>query len=311
MNDSAITPAQQARMIELVKQLAPTEGYTRSVLDPVMLMRANRPLSRTPALYEPSIVIVLQGRKRGMHGGHEYVYDARHYLVLAVPLPFFTETEGSEDEPMLGVVVRIDPAAVAELATGLDEAVASTPPAPLFATPIESKLGDATLRLLEALSDPAEARLLGPSILREITFRALTGSQGGTLRAALLPGGHFSRIANVLRRIHAQYDRPLDVATLAGDAHMSVPAFHSHFKAITTTSPIQYIKAIRLHEARLMMIRRGLNASTASQQVGYESPSQFSREFKRLFGRSPTDEVKHLREILALSPPVGAPLDAA
>lgn len=296
----------RARMIDMLKRLAPDEGYTESMLDGVTFMRANRAVSHTPALYEPSIVIVLQGRKRGFHGGNLYVYDAGHYLVLSVPLPFTTETQASEAEPMLGLALRIDPTMTAELALGVDEAVPEPKlkPATLYASPMDARLEDTTLRLLEALSSPAETRLLAPGILRELTYRVLTGDQGGGLRAALLQNGNFGRIARVLRRIHAQYARDLDVATLAGEASMSVPAFHTHFKAVTTTSPIQYIKAIRLHQARLIMIRTGMTAASASEQVGYESPSQFSREFRRLFGRSPGDEVRHLKTLLALSGPV-------
>ena len=286
-------------------RLAPSEGYTESLLEGVTFMRSNRPLVHTQALYEPSIVIVIQGRKRGFHGGNLYVYDTRHYLVLSVPLPFTTETEASEAEPMLGLALRIDPTTTAELAIGIDEA-RSRPearPATLYATRMEEKLEDATVRLLEVLSSPTEARLLGPSIFREITYRVLTGDQGSSLRAALQQRGNFGRIARALRRIHAQYDRNLDVATLAAEANLSVPAFHVHFRAVTMTSPIQYIKTIRLHRARFMMIRNGMSAMTASEKVGYESPSQFSREFKRFFGRPPLEEVRHLKEVLSLKSP--------
>lgn len=307
--DTIASATQQARMIELLKRLAPTEGYTRSLLDGVTFMRANQPLAHSPALYEPSIVIVAQGRKRGVHGGNVHVYDAQHYLVLSVPLPFSIETEASEEEPMLGVALRIDAVMTAELALDVDEAspAASAKPATMYATRMDARLSDATGRLLEALHSPTEARLLGPSIVREITYRVLTGDQGGSLRAALIQGGHFGRIARVLRRIHAQFDQDLDVPVLAGEANMSVPAFHTHFKAVTTTSPIQYIKAIRRHQARLLRIRSGENAATAAERVGYESPSQFSREFKRLFGRSPTDETRYLKHLLALSPPAAHP----
>lgn len=294
----------QARMIELLKRLAPAEGYTQSLLEGVILMRSNQPLACTPALYEPSIVIVVQGRKRGFHGGRMYVYDAQHYLVLSVPLPFSIETEASPAEPMLGLALRIEPAMTAELLIGLDEGPARSQcePVPMYASAMDDKLEDATLRLLEALCSPVEARLLGPAVFREITYRVLTGEQGTSLRAALQHGGHFGRIAKVLRRIHTQYDGALDVATLASEANLSVPAFHVHFKAVTATSPMQYIKAIRLHQARLMMIRQGASAAWAAGQVGYESPSQFSREFRRLFGRSPTDEARHLKTLLALAP---------
>lgn len=291
-------------MIELLKRLAPAQGYTQSLLEGVTLMRSNQPLACTPALYEPSIVIVVQGRKRGFHGGKMYVYDAQHYLVLSVPLPFSIETEASPAEPMLGLALRIEPAMTAELAVGLDQGLARPhcEPVTMYASVVDDKLEDATLRLLEALCSPVEARLLGPAVFREITYRVLTGKQGASLRAALQHGGHFGRIAKVLRRIHTQYDGKLDVATLASEANLSVPAFHVHFKAVTATSPMQYIKAIRLHQARLMMIRQGASAAWAAGQVGYESPSQFSREFRRLFGRSPTDEARHLKSVLALAP---------
>jgi AraC-like DNA-binding protein len=306
MSQPVSIEARRARMADLIVRLAPSEGYTLSAVDGVAFMRSNRPLVRTPALYEPSIVIVAQGRKRGFHGGQTYVYDAQHYLALAVPLPFEIETEASVEEPMLGVAIRIDVATIAELVLAVDDLRPQTdvPPATLFATPLDDRLGDAALRLLEVLSDPVEARLLAPGIVREITYRVLTGEQGGGLRAALTQGGHFGRIAKALRRIHTEYARPLDVATLASEANMSVPTFHTHFKAVTTTSPIQYIKAMRLHHARLLMVRSGLNAATASERVGYESASQFSREFKRLFGRSPVDETRQLKDLLDLAPSV-------
>ncbi len=304
--DTKITSPVQQRMATLLAQLAPNEGYTQSLLKGVTFMRSNHPMVCTPALYEPGIVIVVQGRKRGFHGGNVYVYDQQHYLVLSVPLPFSIETEATEAEPLLGLILRIDPATIAEMALAVDENFpqASAEPATLYASRMEPKLEEASLRLLEALSSPTEAKLLGPLIFREITYRVLTGQQGGSLRAALAQGGHFGRIANVLHRIHHHYARQLDVATLAKEASLSVPAFHAHFKTVTQTSPMQYIKAIRLHQARLMMVRQGLNASTAAQRVGYESPSQFSREFKRLFGRSPVDEARHLRQVLSLAAPV-------
>lgn len=291
------------RMVELIKQLAPTEGYTQTIVDGVTLMRSNRALDITPALYEPSIVIVVQGRKRGFYGGKMYVYDAQHYLVLSIPLPFSIQTEASEVEPMLGIALRIDTGMTAALAMELDDAapLREQKPASLYASPMEPKLIEASARLLEVLMSPEEAKLLGPAIVREITYRVLTGAQGGGLRAALRHEGHFGRIAKVLRRIHGQYAESLDVATLAQEANMSVPAFHVHFKQVTLTSPIQYIKAIRLHQARLMMIRKGVNAVTAAEQVGYESSSQFSREFKRLFGRSPIEEVRQLKSVLSLT----------
>ncbi|MBU4611477.1 AraC family transcriptional regulator [Achromobacter sp. GG226] len=294
-------------MIALLQQLAPTEGFTASRLDDVTFMRADQPLPVTPALYEPSLVFVLQGRKRGVHGGQPYVYDAGHYLVLTVPLPFSTQTEASAAAPMLGLTVRISPALTADIAMRLDDltqAPAHAQPTTLYASPLDDALEDALWRLLQALASPEDAAILGPALLREITYRVLRGPQGGSLRAALQQGSHFGRIAKVLRRVHTHYAQSLDVPTLAEEANLSVPAFHVHFKAVTATSPIQYIKSIRLHQARLMMIRQGTSVARAADAVGYESASQFSREFKRMFGRSPVDETRHLQTLFALAPAV-------
>ena len=292
------------RMTTLLTKMAPNEGYTLSALDGVRFMRSDRPLGRTPVLYEPSIVIVCQGRKRGFLGNEIYIYDAQHYLVLSVPLPFSTETEASEVEPMLAVSLRLDLTAVADLVLAIDQSRDHTNVAPrsMISTPLGEFLADATLRLLEALASPLEAKILGPAIVREICFRVLVGEQGGAMRAALAHQGQFGKIAKALQRIHADYAEALDVTHLAGEVGMSVPAFHVHFKTVTQTSPIQYIKSTRLHQARLMMIRDGLTAATASARVGYESASQFSREFKRFFGRSPVEEVRDLRVSFALSP---------
>ncbi|QNM96773.1 AraC family transcriptional regulator [Chitinimonas koreensis] len=294
------------RTAALIARLCPGEGFAMTALDGVMTMRANGSLERMPTLYEPSVCIVAQGRKRGFHGGRTYVYDAQHFLALAVPLPFESETEATPEEPLLGLALRVEPQLTAELALALDEArgPAPQPPLTMMATPMDEGLSDATLRLCEALSSPLEARLLAPAIYREILYRVLTSEQGGALRAALTQGGQFGRIARSLRRIHAHYDSELDVASLAGEANMSVPAFHSHFKAVTHTSPIQYLKSIRLHQARLLMIRNGHTAASAAIRVGYASASQFSREFKRLFGNSPAEEARRLQQVLSLSQPL-------
>ncbi|PLP99894.1 AraC family transcriptional regulator [Cupriavidus pauculus] len=293
-------------MVQWLERLAPNEGYTQSALESVRLMRSDRPLGRTPVLYEPSIVIVCQGRKTGFLGDAVYVYDAQHYLVLSVPLPFSTETEASQQEPMLAVSVRLDLVELSDLIAQIDVAGHDPQmhPAGIVSTPLDGSLAAATLRLLESLASPMDARILGPGIVREICYRVLTGEQGGAMRAALAHHGRFGRVARALRRIHADYATALNVAVLAEEAGMSAPAFHANFRTVTQTSPIQYIKSTRLHQARLMMIRDGVTAAAAAARVGYESASQFSREFKRLFGRTPVDEVRDMRESFTLSPAV-------
>ncbi|MEC5344918.1 AraC family transcriptional regulator [Brenneria populi] len=297
---------QQAEMSRLIKQLAPHEGYTSTLLDDVRLMRADRPLGRTPVLYEPSIVIVCQGSKRGYLADRVYHYDARHYLVLSVPLPFSTETCASQEEPLLGISVRLNMMNIADLMIDVDHSASDSLAEPLgiISTPLDCPLADTALRLLTALTSPLEAKILGAGIIRELYFRVLKGEQGGAIRAALASHGGFGRIARALKRIHSDYSQALDVGLLAHEAGMGTPTFHARFKEVTGTSPIQYIKSVRLHQARLLMIRDNLTAAAAAARVGYESPSQFNREFKRTFGRSPGKEAREMKTAFALLPAV-------
>ncbi len=173
----------------------------------------------------------------------------------------------------------------------------------MYASPMDDSLRVSTLRFLEAMSSPDEARILGPSLMREIYYRILTGEQGGSMRAALDRPGHFGKVVRVIRKIHSCYRERLDVECLAQEARMSVPSFHLHFRGVTDASPMQYLKSTRLHQARLLMLRTGMTASTAAFNVGYESASQFSREFKRFFGRTPQAEIEWMRGTYALPAP--------
>ncbi|TFW18123.1 AraC family transcriptional regulator [Duganella callida] len=286
------------RMIQLMERLAPVEGYNFVALPDVRFLRSNRPLSRTAVLYEPGIVIVCQGRKRGFLGEREFVYDARHCLAVSVPVPFSMETEASAEEPLLAMYLRLDFQLTADLLLEL-EAQGQTvraEPRGLLSTPMDARLTASVLRLLEALADPLDGALLGPALIREVYYRVLTSEQGASMRAALMQQGRFATISRALRKIHAAYSEDLDVGLLASEANMSVATFHHHFKAVTATSPIQYLKSTRLHQARLLMLRHDISVAAASAQVGYESASQFSREFKRLFGRSPVEEIERMRK---------------
>lgn len=301
-----MTSTIQQQICQAIQALAPQEGYTASLLEEVRFMRADRPIARTPVLYEPSIVIVCQGRKKGYLADRVYHYDAQQFLVLSVPLPFSSETEATPEEPMLAVAIKLNLALATELLMLVGESGQAIPAAPegMISTPLDTALLDVLHRLLMALRSPLEAKALGESLLKELYFRVLMSEQGGAIRAALACQGHFGRISRALNHIHQQWQSPLNVPMLAEKAGMSVPRFHLHFKAITHTSPIQYIKSVRLHQARLMMIRSNIPASKTALQVGYESASQFNREFRRFFGRTPGDETRRMKQALALLPPV-------
>ncbi len=293
-------------MTALLGALATREGIHPAVLEGVQLMRASKPLARTPVLYEPGIVIVGQGRKRGYLGNQVYTYDAHNYLVLSVPLPFECETEASPGKPMLAISIKVDLSTLAELLMKMDDGrhpEMPVMPQGIYSTPLDDRLCQAAVRLLELLGDAADARILGPQVVREITYCVLCGQQGGALRAAAALHSRFGQVNRALQRMHAEYARELSVQELADAAGMSASAFHQNFKAITSTSPVQYLKTIRLHKARMLMVHEGLRAGVAAERVGYQSPSQFSREFKRLFGLSPVGQTGAIRQMLGVPLP--------
>jgi AraC-like DNA-binding protein len=298
----ALLEANRRRMVALLVQLTPDEGLRRSILDDVRLGRADRGYERVPVLYEPSIYIVASGRKIGFIGDRRFVYDPNNYLVLSAPMPFECQTEADADGPMLGLSVRVAPSVVSELAVHMptrSRAAAADSIGCVEATPLDVAMSDAAVRLLECLRTPIDARILGPGIVREIVYRALCGPQGHLLLAMVGRHGQASQINTALQWIHTHYAEPFSVGRMADDMGMSVSAFHHQFKALTASSPVQYLKSVRLHKARALIVNEGAGAAVAATSVGYESPSQFSREFKRFFGASPVEEAKRVRVFIA------------
>ncbi len=289
-------------LARLLEPLATQQGCSESVLGGVRLIRSDRFLPRTPVIYEPSIVVIAQGRKIGYLGDKVYRYDAYNYLVLSVPLPFECETNATPEEPLLGISIGVDVGTVSELLLEMDDnsALSNSVPRGIGSTLLTDDMVDAITRLLQTLSSPLEARILGPQIVREIIYRVLLGEQGGALRALAVRHSRFGQIAKVLKRMHTDFGSELDISTLADEAGMSVSSFHSNFKAVTAVSPLQYLKSIRLHKARVLLVQDGVSASNAASSVGYESASQFSREFKRYFGCNPTDAAARVRALTGL-----------
>jgi AraC-like DNA-binding protein len=288
-------------MAALLDGLATSDGITRSCLDGVHFGRLTHSHPRTPVLYEPNVYIVARGRKIGFIGNRTVTYDANNYLVLAAPLPFDCQTEPGPDGPMLGLSVRVTPALVSDLAARMPLEHAVRPAGGcdcVEATPLELPMSDAAIRLLECLSRPVDADILGPGIVREVVYRALCGPQGHVLLGMIGRQGQTAQINTALRWMHARYAEPFSVGQIAGEVGMSVSAFHHRFKAATASSPVQYLKSVRLHKARDLIVNDGAGAAEAALSVGYESASQFSREFKRFFGTTPSDEARRLRALV-------------
>jgi AraC-like DNA-binding protein len=279
------------RLVTLLGRLATGEGRTSTPFLPLRLYRSERNTAPDPSVYTPSLCVVAQGAKEARLGGQTYRYDPFHYLVVGAPLPVRANViEASPGRPFLSLVLDVSTAEVrdllAEMADGGRPAAWAGAP-PLRVSPLDPPLLAAVVRLLEAVGDPVDCRVLAPSILREIVYRALRGDQGDLLRLAARAGGPPRGLARALEFLHRNVDRRVDVATLARTAGMSPSSLHHGFKSATTLTPIQYLKRMRLDRARQLMFEEGCQAAEAALKVGYESPSQFSRDFKRVFGLPP------------------------
>lgn len=292
-----INLAETDDLIALAGALAPEEGYNPTRLPGLRILRSSCDLDDVPVLYRPGAVFVLQGAKRGLLGSETFIYDARHYLAVSLPVPFRMESRATPAMPLLAIYMDFDLGVAAELADLLarEASRALARPKGLVSSPMERRLIGALTRLLEALADPAETAALGACLLREIHFRVLTGAQGGALVSALRQGGPAAGIQRSLGHIRRHYGQHISVHALASEAGMSVAAFHVRFRELTGMTPLNYVKSVRLHQARLLMARDRHSVAKAAAAVGYVSTSQFSREFKRHFGRTASEEIRWMR----------------
>jgi len=266
------------------------------------LYRRNEPSEPISIMYEPRICVVAQGAKRVLLGDETYVYDAHHFLVTSVNLPTFAQIiKASPEKPCLGLILKLDQRVMSQLM------VDSNLPPP---RPQQSSRGMATgevtlpmlstfQRLIELLDEPKDIPILAPIIQREIFYRLLVGDQGVRLRQMASTGSQSQQIARAIDWLKGNFTQPLRIEDLASQVNMSTSTFHHHFRAVTAMSPLQYQKWLRLSEARRLMLAEYQDATTAAFQVGYESPSQFSREYGRLFGAPPLRDISSLRLMAA------------
>jgi AraC-like DNA-binding protein len=248
---------------------------------------------RAPLLYSAGIVIIGQGHKIGYLGDRTFRYDEDTYLVLGVPIPFECETHPAEDGPLLGLRIDIDIAALHSLVANLrakpNRGTDTAPPNGLEPVQMSGDMLEATIRLLKCLHDPMDSKALGSATVNEVIYRVLRGKQGRVLYSLTQYSTPYAAIARALDRIHRDYREALSVEILAEENAMSVSSFHRAFKRVTGDSPLQYLKKVRLDKAKGLLVHQGMRVNNVAFEVGYESPSQFSREFKRYFSVPPSE----------------------
>ncbi len=282
----------------LMNRLAKKEGLNNTFIDGIRIYKASGYIKRHPLCYEQGVIIVGQGEKKVYLGDTAYVYNPENYLVLSVPIPAECETYATINEPMLSLMIDLDTQLLNRIINEIEDdsnpelAKQTVTPKGLFISKANISLNDTVHRLLRILQSPHESKILGPGIIHELFYRILCSENAASLYALTFKNTNLSKINKALKLIHGNYRDTMDIDKLAGLVNMSHSAFHRAFKDVTASSPIQYLKKVRLNMAKSLLADKGIRVNEAATEVGYESPTQFSREFKRYFGRSPVDYIK-------------------
>jgi AraC-like DNA-binding protein len=266
------------------------------------LARRTEPSPPVSIMYEPRICVIAQGAKRVLLSDETYEYDPQHFLITSVDLPTMVQViKASPEKPYLGLLLNLDQRELSQLMVD-----SHLPPPRAQQSSRGMAIGEVTLplltafqRLIDLLADPKDIPILAPNIQREIFYRLLVSDQGARLRQMASAGSQSQQIARAIDWLKGNFTRPLRIDDLAAQVNMSTSTFHHHFRAVTAMSPLQYQKWLRLSEARRLMLAEDRDATTAAFQVGYESPSQFSREYGRLFGAPPLRDITNLRLVAA------------
>ena len=285
----------------LERRTGGVDGNYSTTIRGLTIFRRSADSPPVGVLYQPALCVIAQGAKRLMFGGRAYRYDAETYLLVAGDVPAMAQIVGATPRnPYLGLKLLLDPMEVGDVVAQLGPQPRRAPAERALAVgALDQRLLDSVTRLVQLLANPQDALVLAPLVRREITYRLLVGPDGPRLRQIISGADQGQRITDVLRWLKTHFSEPLEIDRLALRAGMSASAFHRHFKAVTGSSPLQYQKSLRLHEARRLMLGEALDAAEAGFRVGYDSPSQFSREYHRLFGAPPRRDIEALRRIPA------------
>ncbi|AGQ97059.1 AraC family transcriptional regulator [Vibrio parahaemolyticus] len=289
---------------KLAKLIDRWTGNANQYDTPISGLRFSRWTTPTPPTsytHNPSICLIAQGRKRVLLGEESFIYDANHFLISSVDLPIIANIiEASEEQPYLGLIMELDLTEISQLIVDSELAFTQSKEAQkgIAVGELSESLLDAFVRLAELLDEGQNIKILAPIIKREIFYRLLMSEQGTRLHQIVTAGSHSHQIAKAIDWLKNNFVKPLSVGDLASYTGMSKSSFYTHFRSMTSMTPLQFQKKLRLSEARRLMLTENLDAMAATFKVGYESPSQFSREYSRLFGAPPSKDIKSLRENL-------------
>ncbi|HCG5535920.1 TPA: AraC family transcriptional regulator [Vibrio parahaemolyticus] len=306
MSDSSPTslPSRAFATQKLAKLIDRWTGNANQYDTPISGLRFCRWTTPTPPTsytHNPSICLIAQGRKRVLLGEESFIYDANHFLISSVDLPIIANIiEASEEQPYLGLIMELDLTEISQLIVDSELAFTQSKEAQkgIAVGELSESLLDAFVRLAELLDEGQNIKILAPIIKREIFYRLLMSEQGTRLHQIVTAGSHSHQIAKAIDWLKNNFVKPLSVGDLASYTGMSKSSFYTHFRSMTSMTPLQFQKKLRLSEARRLMLTENLDAMAATFKVGYESPSQFSREYSRLFGAPPSKDIKSLRENL-------------
>ena len=286
------------QLLQLVQQVAVNEGLNSTVIPNVFCYKICHSLVTMPAVYEPCLCIIVQGRKNVMLGTDMLSYGELEFLVASVDLPILgTVVEASAQQPYFVIQINVDVRLLSELLLQMEYLAVANRKAEcgLFIGQVDQQMGDSLLRLLALLQQPDDIPVLAESLVREMHYRMLRSNYGREIAQISLKGTPTQRISVAIQKLRRDYDQTVTIEELAALAGMSVSSFHAHFKAVTNMSPLQFQKSVRLVEARSLMISQHMDAASTAYRVGYESPSQFSREYARMFGSPPARDIARIR----------------
>ena len=296
LRDAERVKTNREELIERISRTVSEDG-ANEVFPGFFLARSSKPSESLHHVYQPAFCLVAQGRKRALLGEEVFKYDPGHYLLFTVDLPLIFQIEKATlDEPYLGLRLDLDPSLVAAVLMEADIKIkkGDASAKAMDVHSIDANLLDAVVRLVRLAEEPSSINVLAPLIVKEIIYRLLAGGQGARL-GHLLPAGDTQRISRAIGHLREHFDEPLKIDDIAREVGMSVSGFHHHFKSVTAMSPLQFQKQIRLQEARRLMLGEDVDAASAGFRVGYEDPSYFSRDYKKLFGSPPQRDIVSLR----------------